>query len=275
MPLDNRNRKPTQNNPDIKELIESDEPIKVTENQQDLIDDAIADPKNQIEEDKETKDKVEPVKPEEEDKEDKETEDYKEKFKESSKESLNNYFKYKKLTETITEVSNMPDPTDEQLRAYAKDNGAEYDELDSFSQNILKKTWKNEVAMGSVTQVVQEANQIDKWVMSVDDYISSSEVENKYPTLADNAEAFRSYCLKASRRGMDLADLSASFLFNLDKPGSKKQGKSLFNAQGNGRSVTDTKPKEGITADDLAVLRVNNPREYKRLIQQGKAKISL
>lgn len=271
MALDNRNRKPTQTIPDVKQLIEEDDIIKPVKEQVDLVDDVIKDPKNQ----EDVVDKVEDKEVKKEEDKPVVEEDYKEKFKESSKESLNNFFKYKKLTETITEVSNMPDPTDEQLREYAKNNGAEYDDLDSFSQNILKKTLKNELAMGSVTQVVQEANEIDKWVLKVDDYISSSEVENTYPTLSDNAEAFRSYCLKASRRGMDLSDLSASFLFNLDKPGSKKQGKSLFNAQGNGRNVSEDKAKEGITADDLAVLRVNNPREYKRLIQQGKAKISL
>lgn len=285
MPLDNRNRKPTKNIPEVKELIQAEDDQVILDETQTDIDDIIADPKNELpvatkpeakedgasEED--GKQTVEPEKVQEP----KEEIDYREKFRESSKESLNNFFKYKRLTETITEVSNMPDPTEEELKDYAKQNGADYDELDDFSKNILKKTLKNEMAMGSVTRVVQESNEIDKWVEKVDEFVNSSEVVNNFPAIAENSDAFRSYCLKASRRGMDLTDLSASFLFNLDKKDeskTRKSGGSLFNAQGNGRNAPDP-VKEGLTAEDLAVLRVNNPKEYKRMITQGKAKLTL
>ena len=79
--------------------------------------------------------------------------DYKEKFSESSREASALYFKNQKLTETIDEASKMPEPTIEELKEYANTQGADYDELDTFSQNILKKTLTNERKMEKIQSV--------------------------------------------------------------------------------------------------------------------------
>jgi hypothetical protein len=285
--LDTRNRKPTQNIPHIKKLIEEDEkPVVVEDVKEDIVDDVIEDKKNerpeQVEEDlfNETEDpKDNDI---EEDTDDADVDDvkeeqkkrisYKEKFKNSSRESLNNFFKYKKITDTIDEASNLPEPTEEELITYTRVQGAEYGELDEFTKNIVKKTYLNEQKMNRVAEVAKESKEIDKWVEHVDSFLEADETINQFPSLEDRADDFRSYCLKAGRRGMDLNDLVASYLYNLGRS-NKKKSQSLFLSQGNGRN-RDVKPV-GMTGADLATIRTTDPKEYRRLIRTGKARLKI
>mgnify|MGYP000948600345 CR=1 FL=1 len=285
--LDTRNRKPTQNIPHIKKLIEEDEkPVVVEDVKEDIVDDVIEDKKNerpeQVEEDlfDETEDsKDNDI---EEDTDDADVDDvkeeqkkrisYKEKFKNSSRESLNNFFKYKKITDTIDEASNLPEPTEEELITYTRVQGAEYGELDEFTKNIVKKTYLNEQKMNRVAEVAKESKEIDKWVEHVDLFLEADETINQFPSLEDRADDFRSYCLKAGRRGMDLNDLVASYLYNLGRS-NKKKSQSLFLSQGNGRN-RDVKPV-GMTGADLATIRTTDPKEYRRLIRTGKARLKI
>lgn len=288
--LDTRNRKPTQNIPHIKKLIEEDEkPVIVEDVKQDVVDDVIEDKKNErpepteedlfdeTEEQKET-DVEADTDTEEADVDDTKEEEqkkrinYKEKFKNSSRESLNNFFKYKKITDTIDEASNLPEPTEEDLVAYTRVQGAEYGELDEFTKNIVKKTYINEQKMDRVAQVAKESKEIDKWVEHVESFLEADETLNQYPSLENKADDFRSYCLKAGRRGMDLNDLVASYLYNLGRS-NKKKSQSLFLSQGNGRN-REIKPV-GMTGVDLATVRTADPKEYRRLVKAGKARLKI
>lgn len=198
--------------------------------------------------------------------------DYKEKFSESSREASALYFKNQKLTETIDEASKMPEPTIEELKEYANTQGADYDELDTFSQNILKKTLTNERKMEKIQSVTEESKKIDVWAKKVDDFIESAIDDGKYPTLNSLSPEFRKFAMKEARRGTDLDDLVASFLFNAEKDVSKSR-KSLLLSGGNSSAVPP-KPK-GLTEDQVARIRERDPKEYRRLIKAGKINIEI
>lgn len=189
-----------------------------------------------------------------------------------SREATALHFKNKKLVDTIEEASKMPEPTTEELKAYAKTQGADYDELDEFSQNILKKTYLNEKRLEKIQSVTEESKAIDAWAKKVDTFIEESVDAGKYPSLASLGKEFRRFAMKETRRGVDLNDLVASFLYSADRVIPKNK-KSLLLGGGNGSAVPP-KPT-GLSEDDVARIREKDPKEYRRLIKAGKINIEL
>jgi hypothetical protein len=199
--------------------------------------------------------------------------DYKEKFSESSREAMSLHFKNEKLNSLLSGDLEVPEPTEVELRAYAKTNDADYDELDTFSKNILKRTLVTEQKEAKRAQAYEEIKKIDTWANKVDAFVTSEENMTKYPSIEGREEDFKRYCMKETQRGVDFDLLVASYLYKVeDVPVEKKKG-SLFLSRGNGRAET---PKPlGITAGEAELIRKNDPREYRRLIKSGKIKISI
>lgn len=203
--------------------------------------------------------------------------DYKEKYSDSTREATALHFKNKKLNDTIAEADTLPQPTLEELKAYSLEQGTPYDELDDFSQNILKKTLVNEKKFEMIAEVSRTSKKIDEWAKAVDDFTGSPETVAKFPSLSDHEIEFKKYSMKEARRGMDMEDLVASFLFNVkdDSPTPKKPGKKtsmLLTSKGSGDGVP--KPKK-LNADDLRIIRTKDPRRYERLVKDGKAGLDL
>ena len=83
--------------------------------------------------------------------------DYKDKFVESTREASALYFKNQKLNQTIEEAAQIAEPTQEELTAYAKSIGADYEDLDEFSQNMVKRTYINEKRFEKIQNVASES----------------------------------------------------------------------------------------------------------------------
>jgi hypothetical protein len=81
--------------------------------------------------------------------------------------------------------------------------------------------------------------------------------------------------MKESRRGVDLDDLVASFLFSAER--SLKQGtpqkKSVLLSGGNSQAAPIK--SAGINDTQAAFIRENDPKEYRRLIKSGQINIDL
>jgi len=201
--------------------------------------------------------------------------DYKDKFVESTREASALYFKNQKLNQVIEEAANIAEPTQEELVSYAKSRGAEYDDLDEFSQNILKDTLINNRRFEKIQNVAQESKQIDAWANSVDTFIEDAVDNSKYPSLGSLGQDFKKFAMKESRRGVDLDDLVASFLFSAER--SLKQGtpqkKSVLLSGGNSQAAPIK--SAGISDTQAAFIRENDPKEYRRLIKSGQINIDL
>ena len=116
---------------------------------------------------------------------------------------------------------------------------------------------------------------IDDWAKKVDEFSNSPEALAKYPTIADSETEFRKYCMKEQRRGMDMDDLTASFLFKRqgDSPAPKPKKKAILLSGGGGG---DGVPKlKELTAEDSRVIRQKDPRRYERLVKEGKIGLDL
>lgn len=199
--------------------------------------------------------------------------DYKEKFSESSREAMSLHFKNEKLNSLLSGDLEVSDPTEEELRAYAKTNDADYDELDTFSKNILRRTLITEKKETKRTQAYDEIKKIDTWAKKVEEFVVSEENIAKYPSLEGQQEDFKRYCMKDTQRGVDFNLLVASFLYENDNIPERKNKGSLFLSRGNGRATPPV--LTGISADEAASIRVNNPKEYRKLIKAGKIRIEV
>ena len=201
--------------------------------------------------------------------------DYKDKFVESTREASALYFKNQKLNSVIEEAALIGEPTQEELVAFAKSRGADYDHLDEFSQNILKDTLINNKRFEKIQNVAKESKQIDEWANKVDSFIEDAVDNSKYPSLNTLGQDFKKFAMKESRRGVDLNDLVASFLFSAER--SLKQGtpqkKSVLLSGGN--SMAAPQKAAGITEQQAAFIRENDPKEYRRLIKTGQINIDL
>src|SRR3990167_2027276 len=198
---------------------------------------------------------------------------YKEKFSESSREAMSLHFKNEKLNALLSGELDVYDPTEDEIRSYAKENDADYDELDTFAKNMLKRTLISERKEAKRIQAYEEIRKIDSWAKKVEEFVSSEENVSKYPSPEGQEEDFKRYCMKETQRGVDFDLLVGSFLYKNDTVPEKKNKGSMFLSRGNGRAAP---PKPvGITAGEAGIIRKNDPKEYRRLIKSGKIKIEV
>lgn len=264
MALDNRNKKPTTI-PEIQETLEQADVVPVvpeeevvipseSEDQMSLVDDV-------VEEEKEEEKAEEP-----EASKDDELDRLKTRYADSSREALVLYSKNKKLTDTIIESKAITAPTDEEMAVYCRENGAEFEELDDLSKNIMRKNFVFEKRFAKIDEVSDASKALDMWVGKVEAFIDDPDNAQKYPAIVANAEDFKAYCLKQDKQNIDLDLLSAGFLFNNPRSKLKNNGSLLLN-RGSSKE-TPNKPK-GITIEDLARIRLTDPSRHKALIKSG------
>ena len=276
--MDNRNLDKSKDEQNLKEIVEDGAPIAEDVDPADHqgkvpdgdIDPHMPEPKNDPEPE------PEPT-PEPTSEPSKDDPDYEEKYKQSSREATNLYFKNKSMKDTVDKASALPDPSLDEMRAYAQSQGAVYDDLDTFSQNILKKTFISDRRFEMIKETTDAGRELDVWADKVDDFTSAPETLAKYPSMADHEVAFKKYCMKEARRGMEMGDLVASFLFHADKdaPAPKKKGKKKsMLLKGGGTKDSVAKPKQ-LTAEEVRVIRDKDPRRYARLVKEDKIGLDL
>lgn len=202
--------------------------------------------------------------------------DYEEKFKSSSKEAMVLFFKNKHLNDKIEEAATLPDPTQEDLKQYALMKGAEWDNLDTFSQNILRDSYINDRRFSLIHEASKAGREFEAWEKKVVDFTESPETVAKYPVISDYSGKFRRFCMKEGRMGMNLEDLLASFLFHQEKDGRTKVAKNkktMFLSGGAGGNEPIKPPR--LTAEQVQSIRVTDPKRYKQLIKEGKIDLGL
>jgi len=198
--------------------------------------------------------------------------DYKEKFTESTREASALFFKNQKINKTIEEASLIIDPSLDELKNYAKEKGADYEDLDTFTQNILKDTYINAKRFEKIQNLTTESKRIDEWANTVDNFIEKSIDSGEYPTLNSLGLDFKKFAMKESRRGIDLNDLVASFLFSAERNLKQTPKKSVLLTGGNSSAVPT---KTNISEDQVAMLRETNPKEYRRMIKSGQINLEI
>ena len=254
------NRKITNKNEVLEEILNDDSPIPDDDPANDPVDDA----EEPVDEDVEEEPVEEPV---EEDTP--EPIDYEKRYKDSSREALTLHFKNKQMTEKIEEAANIPDPTEAELREYAFKNRGDWDLLDDFSKSLLKEAYMNSKKLSLIEEATTADKEATAWDKKITEFVNSPETVKDFPDAGDYEVEFKKYCMKDTRRGMDLEDLHASFLFNRDskadiRPIPKKKP-MLLQGSGGGKPSKPKKP----TADTAKATRLRSGKEYRRKIKEG------
>lgn len=192
--------------------------------------------------------------------------------RESGQEAMILHSKNKKIMETIDEAESLPAPTTEELSAYAKEMGENYEDLDTFAQNILKESLMNKKRFAKISSLAEEERQVARWVSKVQDFIDREDISQQYPAIASQSEEFLKYASKKSHIGSDLDLLVAGFLWK--NPVVKHQGSVLL-PSGKGASAPSQSKVTEPTEDDARVIRIQDPKKYKQMIKNRKFKTTI
>lgn len=187
-----------------------------------------------------------------------------ERYKESTRESQVLFAKQKKFNETVEKASQLPEPTEGELR----DAYQTWDDMTETEKMLAKDNLINKRKFEMVHQATLEGKKIEEWAEKVDSFITTD--ATKFPKLAGKEEAFKSFCLKPTRRGLELEDLVKLYLYDLPEPTQGHKGSLL--QTGTGGNAAKPKP-DTIGADEAALLRKTDHKKYQKYIREGKIKI--
>ena len=197
--------------------------------------------------------------------EDKETADYKKKFTHSARENQVLYSQVKKLTEAITTVGAVPDPTDEEMTKLYGD----WDIMDETMKKLAKDNYKNNIALSRLSSVSKESQDIEAWNQKVDTFVEDPKTLMSIPELEGKQEEFKLFASKATRRGLEFDDLVSAFLFDVSKNVKPNKGKMF--EQGTGGSNTIVRPhSDKISVEEGALLRQTNYKKWREYVTAGK-----
>lgn len=190
-----------------------------------------------------------------------------ERYKESTREAQVLYSKQKKFTETVEKAAQLPEPTPEELQAEYSD----WDVMTETEQRFAKENLMNKRRFEMIHEATLEGKKLDEWVEKVDSFLVQG--VTKHPRLVGKEEKFKAFCMKPTRRGVDLDDLVGAFLFGMaDNQPARKKGSLLATGSG-GRSSAPQ--QEFMDEKQAAVLRTKNHKLYQRMVREGKIKINI
>ena len=193
----------------------------------------------------------------------KEEVDYKEKFKESSREAM----VLKKQLDDIELEKAKKIVIDE---AFMKAKYSDWEELTIGEQKALTKTEQLDQQIQEINNRTNEFNNDKKWLEKVDAFIDDDAVD-QFPQLKSREEQFRKFATRPSRKGLPIDDLVKIFLW--ENPEVVKAKRSLFHSPG-GPDKAPVKSEE-MTPEEVATLRKTDNRKYMQMIKEGKIKFAL
>jgi hypothetical protein len=192
-------------------------------------------------------------------------------YKESGQEAMILNNRNEKILETIEEAEKLTEVTIDELRVHALSLGENYDNLDAFSQNLVKEGLLNKKRFEKLTGLVADEKNVKTWVKKVRDFIAEDNIVEQYPALKGHEEDFLKYASKKTHMGADLELLIAGFLFRLPK---EEKPVDMLLPRGSGSNNIPVKPA-ALTQDDARSIRKKDPTKYMEMVREGKFKIEV
>lgn len=189
--------------------------------------------------------------------------DYRKKFKESSKEGQILYGRNKAMAESIEKASQLPEPTEEELKAFEPD----YDVLSEFEKKTLRNSFKNDRFQKHLAEASKQFIDLDKWREEITTFIESETNLKQYPDLRGKEDAFTEFASKAQYKGTPFELLVAGFMASGVKPKVKNKGQMFHNGTGGPNEPLKKKVQGKITLAQAENLKQTNYAEYKRMIK--------
>lgn len=249
-------------------------------------DDNPDDETQETDEEKAAREEAEAKAKEEEDKPDTETPEQKASKEKKTEEDKNRRYQQQRqesellneqrkgIISAIDKSEKIEPPTEEELKAYVKEKGGDWDILDDFQKNLAKDNLIAKRQQAALNEGLKAVKDVNEWQEQVDTFISENESKQTYKELIGREEDFKQWCLrKASTRGIGWEYLVPSFLHDV-KQIAKKKGSMLLHGGGGEKPKPATEPGVISDANQVAQLRVSNPKEYRRLSKEGKIRVT-
>jgi hypothetical protein len=191
--------------------------------------------------------------------------DYKKKFVESTREAQVLHAKNKKISEVIEQAEQIPEPTEDELKAEYSD----WDDLSATQQKMAKENLISNRRFKMLSQVTKEFKDMEAWQDKVTTFLDDPKTLVDHPRLEGKADEFRLFATKPSRRGVDMDVLISAFLFDVSKERKPNKGK-MFET-GTGGPSDKGKPKsDKISLEEARTLRNADYAKYKEYLKAGK-----
>lgn len=197
-------------------------------------------------------------------------EDVSKKLTESTKEAQKLYQDNKKITDALHEANNIPEPTEDELKA----EYPEWADMSDTEKRLAKKAFINDKKMSILEQAAAETKKVEEWSNKVDTWIENPKTLAAIPELEGKEDAFKTYAKDKQRRNVSLDILYKAFLheYRASKPSNK--GKTI--ETGTGGSNTKAKPVDDkISLEQANQLMKTNYPKYKELLLAGKIKMDV
>ena len=184
-------------------------------------------------------------------------------YSDSTREAQILYSRNKKMADAIDEASNLPEPTDDEL----KEIHPEWDKLSDFEKLTAKKILHQERFQEAIRKVNQEFKNIEVWNEKVDKYLEDPATLTDNPILDGREDEFRAFVNKEQRVGADFETLVLAFKGSAkDVKIEKKKGK-MFEGRSGGENG---KPKETkMTIEESKALKASNYALWKQKLMAG------
>lgn len=189
--------------------------------------------------------------------------DYKQKFVDSSKESILNAERVNVANERIEQLTKTDTPTDEAMRLLYP----EWDNLDDYNKRVLIRQEATAMQQASILAKQQEIDARQKLEDQLDDVIDNS---GYAPKLKGKEAEFKRFAWNPKNRGIAAETLAKAFLFDAedDTPAPNPIPMQEALPTGSGGPRGDLTPKK-ISIEDAREIRKTNYKEWKRLLDAG------
>lgn len=191
--------------------------------------------------------------------------DYKEKFKQSSRNAQKLYGQNKIFDEAIDALEDMPEPTDDEMEAEFPDWAI----MGESEKTIAKEAVVSRQFRKIMSEARQKAKKVENWEQSVDKFIEDPAVLAKNPDLEGKQEEFKEFAKKDEHRSVAFPLLVSAFLHEQSKKVDRKKG-SQFQTGGGGPSTPPKKPSDKISLAQAEALKKNNYKLYKKYLLADK-----
>jgi hypothetical protein len=186
--------------------------------------------------------------------------DYKQKFVDSSKESILNAERVNVANERINQLTKTDTPTDEAMRVL-------YPEWDQLNEITKKTLIRQETIAMQQSQTLAKQQEIDarqKLEDQLDDVIENSEYA---PKLTGKESEFKRFARNPKNRGIAADTLAKAFLFDVEpEPQPTPMTEAL--PAGSGGPREPLTPKK-ISIEEAAEIRKTDYKKYKALLDSG------
>jgi hypothetical protein len=195
---------------------------------------------------------------------------YKKKFSESSRENQKINAKNRVINKALADAGDVPEPTEDDLVKEYPD----WDEMSDIEKTLAKETVISRNWRQMISQAKQQAEKIEKWNESVDEYIDDPKTLNDNSDLEGKTDEFRDFAKQESNNNVPFNILIGAFLHQQST--EKKDNKGRMFERGSGGSNEKPQGKSNkLNLEESRKLRETDYNKGKQYLKEGKIEISV